>query len=172
MKAKAKRALKHLEKIKVAKWAVEALKDYFNLCEQQVVEVEMSSLAIYIQNSSNKKILQMLGFDRDDIDDKIVDFLYSNIDDIREKNKDKTLRDALLGLQVLFDDLEFYGKMFDCEVPFYSISDVRKQEDELNKRYKEWKKGLSKENKKKLNEKYRGHKVGNYGVDDYRVPEV
>ena len=172
MKAKAKRALKHLEKIKVAKWALDALKDYFNLCEQQVMEAEMNSLAIYRQNSSNKKILQMLGFKRDDIDNKIVDFLYNNIGNIREKNKDKTLRDALLGLQVLFDDLEIYGKMFDCEVPFYSISDVRKQEDELNKRYKEWKKGLSKENKKKLNEKYRGHKVGNYGVDDYRVPEV
>jgi len=172
MRKKAQRALEHCKRIKAAKWAVEALKNYFNLCEQQVVEVEMNSLAIYRQNSSNKKILQMLGFNRDDIDDKIVDFLYSNIDDLQEKNKDKTLRDALLGLQVLFNDLEFYGKMFDCEVPFYSLGDVKKQEDELNKRYKEWKKNLSKENKKKLNEKYLDYKVRGYGVGGYDIPKT
>ena len=155
MKAKSKRALKHLENTRVAKWALDALKDYFNLCEQQVAEADMNVVAQIVLNKKREKIMAMFGiYVYPGITLETVNFLYDNIGELRAKNGHIPLMDMLFKLQMLFDDINDYCEIFDCEKqPLITPKDVREQ-------------------KKKLNEKYRGHKVEGYSVKDYDVPEV
>lgn len=137
MKAKAKRALKHLEKIKVAKWAIEALKDYFNLSEQLILEAEKGEAAQIALNRKRERIMAMLGiYVYPGITLKTVNFLYDNIEELRKEKGYMPLMDALFKLQILFDDIETYEAMLDIKSrPLFTIEDVKEQKRELNKKY-------------------------------------
>ena len=155
MKAKAKRALKHLIRVGTAKWAIEALKDYFNLCEKQVLEADMNVIAQIVLNRKRERILNMLGaYVHPGISLKTVNFLYDNIDELRKKNGHIPLTKMLFKLQMLFDDIDSYCDILGVESqPLITPTDVREQ-------------------KKKLNKKYSGHEVEGYNVKDYDIPEV
>ena len=138
MKAKAKRALKHLKKVKTAQWATEALRNYFNLCEEQVLEADMNVVAQIVLNKKREKILAMLGvYIYPGITLKTVNFLYDNIRDLRIKNGSIPLTSVLFQLQMLFDDIEGYSEICDYDLKtMITIMDVREQKQKLNEKYK------------------------------------
>ena len=155
MKAKAKRALKHLEKIKVAKWAVNALRDYHGLCEELITEAHDDAMKERKLGEKRKKILDMLGIRISPmITDKTVNFVYNNVKELRKGNKDISLMTALFNLQMQFEDLEFYCKLLDCDIPpLNTVDDVKKLREKLKK-------------------KYLDYEVRGYDMEDYGVPEA
>jgi hypothetical protein len=83
-----------------------------------------------------------------------VNFLYDNIYELREKNGHIPLTKMLFKLQMLFDDINDYCEMLDCEKqPLITPSDVREQ-------------------KKKINKKYLDYKTREYNVENHGIPKV
>ena len=138
MRVKAKRSLKHLTKVKTAKWATEALRNYFNLCEKLISEAQMDVMAEKELNKKREKIMNMLGvYVHPIITLKTVNFLYDNIRDLRIKNGSIPLTNVLFQLQMLFDDIETYSEIYECEPkPMYTLTAVIEQKKKLNEKYK------------------------------------
>ena len=155
MRKKAQRALEHCKRIRVAKWAVEALKNYFNLCDKQVEEADMNVVAQIVLNKKREKIMAMLGcYVYPGISLNTVNFLYDNIYELREKNGHIPLTKMLFKLQMLFDDIDSYCDILGVESQLLiTPSDVREQ-------------------KKRLNEKYLDYKIRGYNVENYGIPKV
>ena len=155
MKAKAQRALKHLTKIKVAKWAIEALRDYHGLCEELITEAHEDAMKERKLGEKRKKIMDMLGIRiPPEVTNKTVDFLYDNVEELRKEKGHIPLMSALFKLQIEFDDIDFWCRMLKCiKQPIRTVKDVKEQREKLKK-------------------KYLDYKVKGYDVEDYDVPKL
>ena len=138
MRAKAQRALKHLRKIKAAEWVIDALGDYFNLCEQQLSEAEMDVIAQVKMGEKRKKVMEMCGVHiHSSVSGRAINFLYDNIEELQKKNPNQTFAEMLFKLQILFDDIEGYGKIMGIEPPLqYTIVSLKEARRRLNEEFK------------------------------------
>ncbi len=137
MKAKAERAIKHCIK-KADIWAIEAIENYIDLCEKQAFEAQMEVMSEYSLERRSKKILDMCGvYVHSFITERVVNFLYNNIEELREKNKKTSLTQMLFKLQILFDQLDTYSQMYNCERIIATPGDIKKLQKEINKIHKQ-----------------------------------
>lgn len=118
---------------------MDAIKEYMEFCEEQLSGAEMNLMEKRLKERRKDKMLEMSGVwvpAWSYADEKVIDFLYDNMEELKDKNKGLTLTEAILKLQREFDDIEFYLSLLGRNMPvIQTVEDMKKQREIINKNY-------------------------------------
>jgi len=116
---------------------VDKVKDYINLTEIELSNREMDTITEIRKNEPVRMILAMSGIYLPlIIQDETIRFLFDNIEELKEKNKEYSLILMLLKLQNLIDFTYFHAKRLGIYKQIFTVSELKELQKEINNKWK------------------------------------